>query len=351
MKQKVLKALQKIPIHFFFWSLVWFFFFLFFSVGSANKQFLFWFSTLLSFITIVATYHFVYVLIPKYLIRKKYQLFLLYSFYALVFIVCAVLMTVVFGFVFFFNLEFQKMPALTKSSEVIIVCVLLMIALASAFKILKLNSKSLETQKNLENRFLQMQLQLKEQELKFLKLQIHPHFLFNTLNTIYGFALKKSDETPNLILKLSSLLDYILYQVEQPLVFVKDEIDHIQNYIALEKSRFQEGLQVDFFVQECNQQLQIPPMLMLPFVENAFKHGVPKQGVLCINLKFMVTHNSIEFIVENSSIKKHDTKKGIGLENINKRLQLLYPKTDSLTLKQTEHRFHVHLKIPIKNEV
>ena len=217
-----LKILKKLPLHLLFWAVVWCFFFAFFSVGSKNENFIFWFSTFLSAIAIASSYVFVYHLIPDFLIAKKQKQFVLYSFYAGVFIVCAVLMTMVFGFVFFYNLEFKQMPALTKNSGVILVCVLLIIALSSAFKILKHNYKSLDEKKTLENKFLQTQLQLKEQELKFLKMQIHPHFLFNTLNTLYGFALKKSEKAPEMILKLSNLLDYILYQVDKPLVFLQD---------------------------------------------------------------------------------------------------------------------------------
>ena len=170
MNKAGIKNLKKAFLNLLFWIAVWFFFFSFFSVGSTNENFIFWFSTILSTISIVSSYVFVYYLIPDFLIAKKQKQFILYTFYASVFIVCAVLMTVVFGFVFFYNLELQQMPALTKNSGVILVCVFLIIVLASGFKILKHNYKSLEENKTIENKFLQTQLQLKEQELKFLKM-------------------------------------------------------------------------------------------------------------------------------------------------------------------------------------
>ncbi len=351
MTKITIKILKKAFLHLLFWVVVWFFFSSFFSVGSTNKNFIFWFSTLLSIISIVSSYAFVYHLIPSFLIVKKYRLFTLYTFYAFVFIVCAVLMTVVFGFVFFYNLEYQKMPGLIKNSGVILVCVLLIIVLASAFKILKYNFKSLEEKKTIENKFLQTQLQLKEQELQFLKMQIHPHFLFNTLNTIYGFALKKSDKAPEMILKLSSLLDYILYQVDKPLVFLQDEINHIKNYISLEKSRFQDSLKVDFLTESINDNLQIPPMLLLPFVENAFKHGTPKEGILKVNINLQIDENYIYLKVVNSAKMKEISKKGIGLQNIQKRLEMLYQSHSRLNIQQDEKFFTITLKIPIKNEV
>lgn len=350
MKNEILKILKKTPLHILFWLVICFFFYSFFSVGSQNKNFIFWFSTILSAITIVASYVFVYHLIPFYLITKKYLLFVLYTFYASVFIVCAVLMTMVFGFVFFYNLEFLKMPALTKNSGVILVCVLLIIALASGFKILKHNYQSLEEKKTLENKFLQTQLQLKEQELKFLKMQIHPHFLFNTLNTLYGFALKKSDKTPEMILKLSNLLDYILYQVEKPSVFLQDEINHIKDYIILEKYRFQDSLKVEFLIVSFDDNLQLPPMLLLPFVENAFKHGTQIEGVLEVKINLQIDEESLNFKVVNSAQKKTHSKNGIGLQNIQKRLEMLYDKKCFLEIEQRHNIFTVNLKIPIKNE-
>lgn len=350
MHKNVFKILKKVFLHLLFWFAVWFFFYIFFSVGSKNENFIFWFSTLLSFISIVSSYAFIYHLIPNFLIVKKHKLFALYTFYACVFIVCAVLMTVVFGFVFFYNLEYQKMPGLTKNFGVILVCVLLIIVLVSAFKILKHNFKSLEEKKTLENKFLQTQLQLKEQELQFLKMQIHPHFLFNTLNTLYGFALKKSDQAPEMILRLSSLLDYILYQVDKPLVHLQDEISHIEDYISLEKLRFQEGLQINFNKNINVDTFEISPMLLLPFVENAFKHGTQIDGVVNVNINLKVDENEFCFMIENSSIKKENSKNGIGLENIQKRLEMLYQKKYFLEILHEDKMFKVNLKIPVKND-
>jgi sensor histidine kinase YesM len=350
MNKSVLKILKKVLLHLSFWFFVWFFFSSFFSVGSKNENFIFWFSTILSTIAIVSSYVFVYHLIPDFLIAKKHKQFVLYAFYAAVFIVCAVLMTVAFGFVFFYNLELQQMPALIKNPGVILVCVLLIIALASAFKILKHNYKSLDEKKTLENKFLQTQLQLKEQELKFLKMQIHPHFLFNTLNTLYGFALKKSEKAPEMILKLSNLLDYILYQVDKPLVLLQDEINHIEDYISLEKSRFQEGLHITFNKAIIDDKLEIAPMLLLPFVENGFKHGSQIDGVVKVKINIKVDKNELNFMIENSAIRKEGSKKGIGLENIIKRLKMLYQEEHFLEVLQEEKLFRVNLKIPIKNE-
>jgi len=280
MQKELILVLKKIPIHFLCWMIVWFFFKSFFSVGSSNKAFLFWFSSLLSIVTLIIAYVFVYDLIPKYLLKKQYKKFVLYTIYSGVFVATTILMIEVVGFVFYFNLEFKKMPALTTNPAVILVCIFFIVILASGLKILKSNYKSLDEKKTLENKFLQTKLELKEQELKFLKMQIHPHFLFNSLNTIYGFAIAKADEAPEMILKLSNLLDYILYQVEKPKVPLVEEIHHLEDYISLEKMRFHDTLKVNFSKDKLNDSLQIPPMLLIPFVENSFKHGVIIDGVL-----------------------------------------------------------------------
>lgn len=171
--------------------------------------------------------------------------------------------------------------------------------------------------------------------------------MFNTLNTIYAFALKKSEQTHELILKLSSLLDYILYQVDKPLVFLKDEINHIKNYISLEKLRFQKGLQVDFLVTNFNDDVQIPPMLLLPFVENAFKHGSKNNGVLKVNMELKLENEFLIFTVVNSHRQNNNSNSGIGLQNIKKRLLMLYDNESSLSIKDEIDKFSIYLKIPL----
>lgn len=324
-----------------------FFFKTFFSVGTSNTQFIFWFSILLSVISIIASYVFIYELIPNYLLVKKYKEFILYSIYASVFITCGVFMTMAFGFIFYFNLEFQNMPALTKSSSVILVCVILIVVLSSGIKILSHNYKSLEKNKTLENKILQAQLQIKEQELKFLKMQIHPHFLFNSLNTIYGFALTKKEEAPEMILKLSNLLDYILYQVEKPTVNLQDEVNHLEDYISLEKMRFHDTLEVRFNKNISEDTIQVAPMLLIPFLENSFKHGKIIEGKLKVKLLLELINNELIFEIENTTDKAETKNSGIGIENIQKRLEMLYPNAYSLQIKNQENQFNVKLKIKI----
>jgi two-component system LytT family sensor kinase len=339
--------LKQSILHLSFWFVVWFFFQTFFSVGTTSAQFIFWFSILLSAISITASYVFVYELIPNYLLKKKYKEFFLYTAYAGIFITCGVFMTMAFGFIFYFNLEFQNMPELTKSSSVILVCVLLIVVLASGIKILSHNYKSLEKNKSLENKILQAQLQIKEQELKFLKMQIHPHFLFNSLNTIYGFALRKKDEAPEMILKLSNLLDYILYQVDKPTVNLADEIHHLEDYISLEEMRFHDTLAVTFNKSELTSDIQIAPMLFIPFLENSFKHGKIVDEKLSIKIDLKIDDNTLIFEIVNTSEDDEKKGRGIGLENIQKRMEMLYPDAHHLIVEDKKNQFRIRLQITI----
>ncbi|MDB2555427.1 histidine kinase [Flavobacteriaceae bacterium] len=289
----------------------------------------------------------IYHLIPNYLLKKKYRLFVLYIVYLLIVLLFVIEGTVLIGFTFYFNLDYQIMPNLIKSFPVMVVCVMLIVSLISGIKLIQHNYKSIVKNEDLKNKILQTQLQLKEQELKLLKMQIHPHFLFNSLNTIYGFALKKGDEAPEMILKLSNLLDYILYQIEKPTVFLENEINHLEDYISLEKLRFHDTLQVNLIKESAVENINIAPMMLIPFIENSFKHGAIVNGVLVINILIKKIDNTLLFEVENSIIEKSKSEGGIGLENIQKRLKMLYPNAHTLEINENDQRFKVSLTLQL----
>ncbi|MDG1423045.1 MAG: histidine kinase, partial [Flavobacteriaceae bacterium] len=255
--------------------------------------------------------------------------------------------TVLIGFTFYFNLDYQIMPNLTKSFPVMFVCVMLIVSMISGIKLIQHNYISILKNEDLKNKILQTQLQLKEQELKLLKMQIHPHFLFNSLNTIYGFALKKGDEAPEMILKLSNLLDYILYQIEKPTVFLENEINHLEDYITLEKLRFNDTLQVNLIKESAVENINIAPMMLIPFVENSFKHGAIIDGVLVVKILIKNLNDTLYFEVENSIIDKPNNEAGIGIENIKKRLVMLYPNAHTLIIENNNDTFKVGLTIEL----
>ena len=334
-------------MHFILWVGVWFFFVYFFSYNSNNTKYVTWFSSLLLPITMATTYFMVYYLIPNYLLVKKYFLFVLYGLYTAVFSTYLIVLAIFGSFIFLSNMEIKKMPPMSRNFVFVLILVYLIVAIFSFINLLNHNFKTISKNKALENKILDAQLQIKNQELQYLKKQIHPHFLFNTLNTIYGFALKQSKDTPEIILKLSNLLDYILYQVGKPKVSLKKEVYHIKEYIELEKIRFQDSLKVEFTSDEIPETVQIAPMVLIPFVENAFKHGSIIDGFLEIEIVIKFSDNTLVFSIKNTILLDDAVQesKGIGLKNIKKRLAILYPKNHSLSIFEEKNRYNVTLKI------
>lgn len=345
MKEFILKKLGQIVLHVIFWGGVLLFYTYFFGVDTSDFSYVLSFSLFLMPITIATTYISIYKLLPEYLITRRYFLFGLYSFYTLIISTYLIVISVFFGLVYLSNFEYSKMAPISRNMVFVAISVYLVVIMVSAFKLLKLNLKHTEETSKLENKILETQLKLKEQELNYLKMQIHPHFLFNTLNTMYGFALKKADETPEMILKLSNLLDYLLYQVDKPFVLLKEEINHINDYIELEKMRFNDTLDVSFITKNTSEDLKIAPMLLLPFIENSFKHGIMKYGQLNIKIDLKCENQNIWFYIENTTSKAEASEKGIGLENIKKRLDLLYYNNYTLVIENENDLFKVALEL------
>lgn len=339
-----------VPLHILFWVGVWFFFVYFLSYNSSNTDYVIWFSSFLLPVTMFSSYFTIYFLIPRYLLTKKYPQLILYGTYTLVLSTYFILLSIFGCFIFLSNLDISDMPPMSRNYIFVLLLVFLVVGFLSFVKLLTHNFETISKNKELENRLLEGQLKFKEQELQYLKKQIHPHFLFNTLNTIYGLALKKSDQTTEVILKLSNLLDYILYQVQKPSVQLKEELEHIQEYITLEEIRFQDTLKASFHQNEFNENIEIPPMLFIPFVENAFKHGSIINDFLIIEIKVLVENNQIKFKIKNS-IKEQiveENRPKLGLENIQKRLQLLYKDNFKLKTEIKDNWYIVHLSVPEK---
>lgn len=192
-----------------------------------------------------------------------------------------------------------------------------------------------------------------EAEIKLLKEQLHPHFLFNSLNNIYSLALTKSDHTAESILKLTELLDYLLYRANQDSVPVIREVQLLEHYIDLEKLRHGDRLEIktDFLIEDDN--IKLPPLLFLPFAENCFKHGSPgKDGIFRINMELEARKTNLRYKVINSKrgdVSGISSRGGIGLANIRKRLELLFPGRHELTISETSEIFTVELQITHSN--
>ena len=189
-----------------------------------------------------------------------------------------------------------------------------------------------------------------ETELKFLRNQTNPHFLFNTLNNIYALARKKSDETADTVLKLSKLLRFMLYETKNEQIRISDEIKILDDYIELEKLRYNDRLTISFLRDLDNENEQIAPLLLIPFVENAFKHGASESRFESyINLELNLQNGVLEFTVENTK-EQQGTKlndENIGLTNVRRQLELLYPEHE-VCIKCEETLFKVFLKINLR---
>ncbi|KGL63461.1 sensor histidine kinase [Polaribacter sp. Hel1_85] len=195
--------------------------------------------------------------------------------------------------------------------------------------------------------------QEKEAELKLLKAQLNPHFLFNTLNNLYGLSVIKSDKLPNLMLKLSDLLRYSLYETKETLVPLEKEITYLENYMSLEKIRLEDKTNIQYTKSGNLSSKKIAPMLLIVFVENAFKHlGVLETKKSSVSVSIKEEGNSIIFKCENT-IDKFDlneenlekSKSGIGLKNAKKRLALIYSDKHKLTTNKNNRIFSVVLKL------
>jgi len=188
-----------------------------------------------------------------------------------------------------------------------------------------------------------------EIELKALRAQVNPHFLFNSLNVLYSLALKNAKETPELIIKLSDILRYVIYDSNKEKVSIKSEVELINNYLSLQEHRIDKTSIVSFETDIQND-IKIAPMLFLPLVENSFKHGVKGDiSNTYVNIKIKTTNKILYFEIENNkgTVENTDEKKdgGIGLANIKKRLHLLYANNHILKIKDDENKFKVSLKI------
>ena len=168
-----------------------------------------------------------------------------------------------------------------------------------------------------------------ETELKYLRNQTNPHFLFNTLNNIYALARKKSDNTADAIMKLSKILRFMLFETSKPLITIGDEIQMLEDYIDLEKIRYDSRLTICFSKELQNNQSTISPLLLLPFIENAFKHGASEsQFAAFIHVDIKLQDDILTFRVKNSKEEKSREGTNIGLQNVRRQLELLYTDYD-----------------------
>jgi len=196
-------------------------------------------------------------------------------------------------------------------------------------------------QRNLES-------ERREMELQFLKSQLNPHFLFNSLNNIYSLAYQKSDKTADAIMKLSEIMRYMIYESNTPTVALSKEVDYLTNYIELQKIRFKDGAYIELTLNGEIDDQKIVPLMLISFVENAFKHGVLNDPENPVKINIIANQKILHFSVINKKSKQNkDAQGGIGLPNVERRLQLVYPDRYKLNVVNSATHYTCELMIDI----
>ncbi|MFN8354134.1 MAG: histidine kinase [Spirosomataceae bacterium] len=222
------------------------------------------------------------------------------------------------------------------------------LAVSIAYRLVADDMQSVQKHKEQERERLQSELSL-------LRAQISPHFMFNVLNSIVSLARMKSDLVEPVTHKLSELMRYMLYESKDTQVTLAQELNYLKSYIDLQKIRFEDDVEVNFTVESMNSTRQIEPMLLIPFVENAFKHGVGLIDDAVIDIYLMANQATLYFRVRNkyntTFSEEKDPASGIGLKNVRRRLELLYPNAHRLDINQTDGWFSVELALSFRERI
>ena len=294
---------------------------------------------------ILIVYFHIYVLIPKFVLKKKYKryIFLFFASLAVLYLVRTGLNYLLVSKDIWPEAESTQQAFTFNHIVAVTIGELYVIALATALKLAFDWIYEMDRVKKIQ------ELQLTT-ELNFLKSQIQPHFFFNTLNNLYALTLEKSDAAPSVILKLSDMMQYVLYDVKESKVRLFTAINYINNFIDLERLRFGESVKSNIDITGEISAISVPPLLFLPFIENCFKHGVKKNNDVKIEIEFKNIDNQfLEFRVQNTFVNSpiNEERSGIGNKNVRRRLELLYNANFTLTTIMVNNTYKVYLKIPI----
>ncbi|MCP9751901.1 sensor histidine kinase [Ferruginibacter sp. HRS2-29] len=198
------------------------------------------------------------------------------------------------------------------------------------------------------NRWKRTEKEKLDTELSYLKAQINPHFLFNTLNSIYSLSIQKSDSTPEAVQKLSAMMRYVLTEAANDTVPLKKELDYIRNYIDLQKLRFGDEVKLNYSIWGKEEGKRIAPLILISFIENAFKYGLNAAEDTNIKIVINLYESRLEMLVINNKVTVQvstEARNGIGISNTRNRLGLLYPSAHELKITEDEHQFSVNLSI------
>lgn len=324
-------------LHLLLWALSFYSIGSYFSISNYLKFIDFIYSGIFHIPLLLLVYINLQVLIPRFLQKEKYGLFLLaaianillaYALHELVFDIILAQLTLDF-----YMVSFTEPSVLFAIFGIYMLLSTLLQLSFSWYRLHEIEKEKLSL------------------ELKTLKMQINPHFLFNSLNSIYALSLKKSDDAPKSILELSSLMRYMIYEVSDEVVPLKQEIEALEHFIRLQKLRLAENVDIKFEKQVSNPELPVAPMLFLPLIENSFKHGMKSKTGNYVHINLSAKDREIRFRISNNKSKKDDPETGqfggIGLQNVAKRLHLIYGDEAQIEEQDLEQDFKVELRIKV----
>lgn len=324
-------------LHVVFWAAILLIYGIFFGRRNNNYFQTLFFVGLLMPVVIGATYFFNYYLIPRFLISGRYRFFILYSFYTILTALFLSMVVALLTFLIMAELRVQNMSPSSVDIFFLLTSLLMVVFFGVAIKMLLHWRRSKEDYEKLMRDKV-------EAELKFLKVQLNPHFLFNTLNNLYYLTTEKSNKAPQAILQLSEILDYVMHSSKSVFVPLEKELKQVENYIALELLRYEDRVQITTQFSGSLNKYEIGPMILITLIENAFKHGVmPIAGKAWINLVVDEKERGLSISISNSASCTKPGN-GIGLENLRSQLHHLYKDDYSLeVVNSMANAFSVNL--------
>ncbi len=338
--------------HFIYWLLAGFLLFFVFSNRNYDLKIRGMVVVAITFMSIGLTFFINYYLITKFLFIGRYFLFLY-------FLVSAILVSIwinylsIFYILWYTEINSPQLKLPGNQDVILLISGSYIIILFAAFiHFIKESYRRLIERDRISRQKTETEFKLKEAKLRLLQGQLHPHFLFNMLNNLYGLWMENSKTTPDIILKLSDLLDYMLYGCDKATVPLQNEMQFIRNYVDLEVLRHDNRLKPEINLPESCFEASIAPLILFSFVENAFKHGVNKNiGDSFVSISLSLYSQNLEFIVINNfntdESEIFNESKGVGFKNVEERLNLLYPGKHELTIEKENCVFKVILKIEL----
>lgn len=338
---RIRSNIKTVGTHIFTWLLILFINYIFLRYYDIN---FYLFSYILIWLVYVILYYTCYsFLIPVLLLKRKFFLYSACSLLLILALYFAIQVVVTGNFEFLLGPDMGGHPVFNRNLLLLYGLLLVYIASISTKVLIKIKNNEEKKEEIMEKRI--------STELLYLKQQVNPHFLFNTLNNIYALSIKSPEITPAAILKVSSILRYTLYKSDNPLALLKDELEIISSYIDFQKMRFKNGLPITYNVSGPIDDFKIEPFILLPLIENAFKYGMANINDTFINIQITINSNNLKFSISNKKCYTTESDlehSGIGIKNIKRRLDLVYPDCHKFKIVDKDEIFSVSMDLPRK---